>query len=241
VVDGVLALARMADDEPTGLFAAGVAFAVCVVVAVAVWYPLDVPSRVVRAIVPTGSCLSDTPGTATMFLCSTGVAFLTMVGPMAVMVAILLARGWLRRVLTVAVRRVPEVLRFLVAPVLVTMLFTISWAGFHNQETGDVGLLPQIVFPGFVGFCTYLVARYERWLKQRFAAALEARDRLLPRLARVAVAVVVPVLLSWAITHSDAHSSTALKEQLVVILSLVIGWLALAPRDRATLTGTTAA
>jgi hypothetical protein len=228
-------LALVREFERHGPLAAIFVFVVCALVAVIAWYPLDLPARVIRLILPSPSCFGEAPGSAGLFLCSTGVSFLEMVGPLAVMLAIFLARVPLRALLGRAIGRLPEELRFLVAPVFATMLFAISWAGFHSDATSEVGLLPQILFPGLVGLLTFLVTRYEHGLQGLLRALLEARDRVLPRWARILVVVGLTTLASWAFTHQDAYASTALKEQLVVIISLLVGWLALVPRGHGTL------
>jgi hypothetical protein len=54
---------------------------------------------------------------------------------------------------------------------------------------------------------------------------------------RIAAAIVVPLALSLIITAETRVSNTAFKEQLVVLVGLVSGFLALSPRSGNVLAG----
>jgi hypothetical protein len=220
--------------QAQGLAAVIFVFVVCSVLALIAWYPLGLPARVIRWIIPTPTCIEQATGASTGFGCSTGAAFISMIGPLLFLLGIVLLRGRLRPLLASAVQRVPEELRFVVLPLFATLLFTISWAGFHTDGATAAGLLPQIIFPGVVGVVTYLLARYERWLQGHIAGFLALRDRV-PRWARLAVVVAVPAIISWALTHSNAFSRTELKEQVVILIALALAWIALVPRGRGAL------
>ena len=225
----VLRLLRTVGGEPTGLLAAAFVFALCIVVAIAGWYPLDIPARLIRAVVPDAECGGRAPGSASMFACSAGVGLLQIVGPAVVLFVLFLLRAQIRRLLAHVVRRVPEEVHFLVAPVFATVLFTITWAGFHPATRDETGIVPHWIFPALVGLFTFLVTRYERPLQRLLAPLLAARERV-AREALVAAVILVPALLAWVLTHQDRVTSAALKEQLVVVVALVLGWLLLAPR-----------
>ena len=81
-----------------------------------------------------------------------------------------------------------------------------------------------------------LTQRYGPTLQQRLAGFFELRDRFPARL-RFAIAFAVPILISLLITAEFRVTQTALKEQLVVLISLCCGYLALAPRDGDPLSG----
>jgi hypothetical protein len=92
-----------------------------------------------------------------------------------------------------------------------------------------VGLLPQQIFPGLVGLYTFVVGRYNAELQRSLQAFFDWREKV-PRFLRIVAVILIPMVISLIITYQERVSQTALKEQFVVIISLVLGYLMLAPR-----------
>ena len=241
-------LARV-EADPTGGLKAATVFVACALASLLLWYPLGLPSELVRnviaqpaAICSFGSGSADifaaaaAAGTPRMYLCSFGVAVLTMAGPIALLVAAFL----LRRTIAGLVRRwiglVPEGLRFLVAPLLSSLLFGLAWAGSHYTTAWSVGLLPQTLFPGVIGLFTFTVARWGSVIQRRLVAFFDLRDRF-PMKVRIGVALLVPIVISLVLTAENRVSFNAVKEQLIVLIGLTSGFLALAPRHGDVLAG----
>ncbi|MEK7215695.1 MAG: hypothetical protein AAB289_08890, partial [Chloroflexota bacterium] len=111
-----------------------------------------------------------------------------------------------------------------------TLFFTISWSGAHTATALQSGILPQTMFPAVVGLFTFAVVRYGPPLQRSLVSFFDVRDRY-PMKLRFGVAILVPFLASLLITFESRVSQTALKEQVVVVISLVTGYLAMAPRS----------
>ncbi len=165
-----------------------------------------------------------------MYLCSARVGAMTMVGPIAMIVILFLLRAPITRGTQRLAQRTPENARFLVAPVLATLMFTIPWAGAHYKTSGQNGILPQTVFPAVVGLFTFAVTRWGPALQRRLGRFFDMRDRV-PVPLRMLAAALVPMAIALLITNEDRVTDSAQKEQFVVLLALVAGYLALVPRS----------
>lgn len=214
-------------QEPGGLAAAAVVFFVCAAVSWIGWLPLGLPALLVGAIVPPGDCTGVYPGTPEMYVCSAGVALLSAVGPLAVLLLLFLLRAPLAKLVRDLTLKVPEKARYLVTPVTATVLFTIAWSGLHSTEGGS-GLLPQTMFPAVVGLFTFVTTRYGPALQRSLGPFFDFRDQF-PKGLRLLVAVAVPLLLGLLITSEERVSAATFKEQIIALASMIAGYLAIAP------------
>ncbi len=167
-----------------------------------------------------------------MYFCSAKVALTVLLGPLAVCVVLLALRkalaSWVRKLTA----RLPEAVRFLPAPLLAALLFGVVWAGAHAQTSDSQGLVSQKTFPALVGLFTYATMRYGRGLQKLLAGLFDLRDRL-PRAMRWAALLGAPILLSLLLTAQERVTETALKEQVVVLFSLVLAYVLMTPRGGA--------
>ena len=242
---GVRGLLARADRDPAGGLKALVIFVVCAALATILWYPLGLPSELIRSVVaqPTNICRGGfeafaDAGTPKMYFCSAVVGILTMAPPVALLIVAFIYRAAVMRAVRDVRARVPKEADFLVAPVAATLIFTLAWAGSHYSTATKVGLLPQTIFPGVIGLFTFAVARWGRDVQARLAAFFDRRDRY-PLKVRAAGAVAVPFIVSLLLTSETRVSAPAIKEQIVVIVGLLSGFLALAPRSGDVLAGVT--
>ena len=104
-----------------------------------------------------------------------------------------------------------------------------TWGYVHSASPYKFGLVPQVIFPAFVGLFTFATAQYSGMLATYASRFLEARDRL-PVWARVAIVIFVPLLVSVALMHQRPVTFLDLKQQVAVLISLAISFLALVPR-----------
>ncbi len=216
--------------DSTGILPLVAVAILCGAAALLGWLPLSLPSRVIHDIVDVGNCTSKQPGTRDMYLCSARVGAMTMAGPIVTIGVLFLLRAPITRGAQRLTDRTPANARFLVAPAVATLLFTIPWAGAHYKTSGQSGILPQTVFPAVVGLFTFAVTRWGPALQRRLLRFFDARDRV-PGLLRLMAATVLPALVALVITNEDRVSDSAMKEQFVVLLALLTGYLALAPRS----------
>jgi len=242
----VRAFLARADADPSGGLKALTILVICGVLSTILWYPLGLPSELIRSVIaqPTNICRGSgfqaffDAGTPKMYFCSAAVGVLTMAAPVALMVLAFIYRKALALLVRRVRSRLPSEAHFLVAPLAATLLFSLAWAGSHFGTATRAGLLPQTFFPGVIGLFTFAVARWGGQAQRRLAPFFDRRDRY-PLRARAVAAVIVPLVVSLLITNEERVSNTALKEQIVVIVGLLSGFVALTPRSGDILAGVT--
>jgi hypothetical protein len=109
------------------------------------------------------------------------------------------------------------------------MIFELAWTGTHRDTATASGLLPQTVFPAVVGLFTFVIARFGADIQRSLTGFFDFRDRY-PGWLRLAVAIIFPIVLSLLISFQERVSQEMAKEQFIVIVSLTVGYLAMAPR-----------
>ena len=224
------------DAAPGGWGAAGIALGACALVSLVGWEPLSGPSRALNALVPSANCANVPLQSPEMYACSIGVAALALAGPVALMVLLFFFRASLARAIRFAIPRIPQRLRFLVAPLVATLVFTIVWAGVHYDTAGRIGLVPQRLFPAFVGLFTWATVSHGPRLQRRLRLIFRVRD-VFPRWLRLVVVMLVPMALAYYLTNQERVTQPALKEQVVALVSMGAGWLAMVPRGGDVLAG----
>jgi hypothetical protein len=216
--------------------AAAIVVVICAIASLVFWVPLSAPSQFIDKLLPTVHCTGFLPGSPPMYGCSAAVGFLTIAGSLVIVLALFV----LRRPVAAAVRaltsRTPAEGRFLIAPVAGTLAFTVAWAGAHHATSSLSGLVPQTVFPAVVGLFLYATARWGNGFRRALGPLLDLRDRYAIGW-RIIAAAVIPLALALIITAEARVSQTALKEQVVAIVALISGYVALLPRTGPPLAG----
>ena len=210
--------------------AALMVFGICLVISCIAWFPLSLPSRAINAILPDIGCSSFSAGTFLMWLCSAGVGLKVIAVPVALMVVIVLFRKPLAKLVERLTPKLAVGNRFLVAPALATIIFVLTWAGSHYTVTFQVGLFPQIIFPSVVGLFVFAVARFGPSIQRSLSSFFDFRDRF-PRWMCLVAAIAIPMLISVVITHQDRVTFAPQKEQFIVLVALITGFLAMTPRS----------
>jgi hypothetical protein len=146
------------------------------------------------------------------------------------MLLVVLFRAPLLRLLNDLVGKLAPGGRFLVAPLLATVVFTMSWASIYYTSSAQAGFVPQTLFPAVVGLYTFALARWGGLIRRILGDAYFGwRDRY-PFWLRLAVAIGVPVVLSLTLTAGQYVPNAALTAQFVVLVALLCGYLATVPR-----------
>ena len=214
------------------LAAAAAAFAASGALSFLAWgilaLPVRVPTFFIGNMVPYG-CPYETQSAA-MYVCSAKIALVRLIGPILITVLVIVFRNRLRELVRAIAPKLPVKWQFLVAPLVATVAFTLAWAGSHYEVAASRGIVTQRVFPAFIGLFTYAAATWGPALQQRYKGFFDRRDRY-PVWLRIVVALLVPFIISMAITYEDRVTQPVLKEQIVVLLSIVAGYVALAPRS----------
>jgi hypothetical protein len=86
------------------------------------------------------------------------------------------------------------------------------------------------MMPAIVALYTYSLVRYGPSLQRKLAGFFNVREKL-PKVVRLLITIGVPTAVSLLITNQRRVSDTAQKEQLVVLLGLVLAYLMLSPRN----------
>jgi hypothetical protein len=205
---------------------------ICLIFGWALWTPLGLPAQLLGKVVTPGSCAGVRLGSFDMYVCSAKVALQVLIGPLAVMVLLVLFRKSLAGALQKLTPNIPPEFHFLLAPLVATLCFTMSWAAVHAQTAAGMGLLPQQWFPCAIGLFTFAVARFGGQIQDRFRPFFDVVQGI-PKFLRIIAALLIPLGIGLVITLQERVSQTALKEQTVVLLSMACGYVALSARQTA--------
>lgn len=230
---GASRLDRLSDEvhrDGTGVLGLLVLMAVGTAGSYLLWPLFALPLSVVSDVLPTKTCEDEIVGSTGMRVCGAQAGLVKMIGPLALGAGIFLARQRLTKWTQSFARRLPAGLRPLVAPLLAIALFQLVWAGTHSDSSAQSGLLPQKAFPVLIGAYTYAVMQWGPALQARMTGFLDARDRL-SFVVRLVITLVVPTLVSLVLTNQERVSASAFKEQVVVVIGLVLAYLLLVPRS----------
>ncbi len=194
------------------------------------------PAGAINDILPEHTCAGVQTRSWDMYSCSLEAGLLAMAGPAILMVFIFLLRKPLNRRIGLLIPRLPEMTRFLVLPILATTIFTIAWAGFHEDTWNETGILPQRLFPAVIGLFTYVVARFGPGIHHARRSFFESRDKC-PKWIRFVAVLAIPMLISVAATYQESVSQEALKEQFIVLLALIVAYMLISPHVKEASTG----
>jgi hypothetical protein len=235
--NAIIGFLSSVNNDSSGALAAITIFVFCAVLSIVTWYPLSVPTRLIRAIIPVNlNCTNSTPGSFEMYLCSAGVGLFTIAIPLLSMLVVFIFRKQLMRLIKKLNPKLPEASRFLVMPAFATIIFVISWSGAHKDTGLSWGIMPQIAFPAIIGLFTFIITKFGKKMQLSLKSFFDTRDKI-PRILRFVIAAAIPMGISLLITYQDRVSFEALKEQFVVLVSLTIGFLVMAPRSGDLLAG----
>ena len=232
----VRAFLARAQAEPTGLAAFAIVAVLCALASVLLWAPLAWPSELVDRLLPTMRCTGFQPGSLPMYGCSAIVGFLAIAGSLVVVIALFVLRRPVAATVRAFMARAPQEVRFLIAPIAGTLIFTIAWAGAHHSTGGLSGIVPQTIFPAIVGVFLFATARWGEQIRKGLGPLLDLRDRYAIGW-RIVVAALIPLALALVITAEARVTDTARKEQVVAIVALLTGYIALLPRSGPPLAG----
>jgi len=234
MIKSFLSLLRSLQQKPHGGKEALVVFIFCAVISLVGWFPLGLPPRGIRALIDLigiRGCADLQPGSLEMYLCSAKIGLVALAGPIIMMIFMFLIRKSLARWVQGLTPKLPVEARFLVAPALATIIFTIAWSGAHKDTALQWGILPQILFPSIVGLFTFSIARFGPSLQQPLEGFFNFREKI-PRWLRMVAVIAVPIVIALVITIQESVTAAVLKEHFVVIVALVNGYLMMTPRGQ---------
>jgi len=221
---------RTIGSERTGIAALITILIIALPLSQVAWGLLAEPAARLAGLFPNlGQCTDPnlTAGTWPMYKCSAKVGLVTIAGPF-LLVALLYP---LRRVFSSAIGNLdgggPS--KFLIAPLVATLIFALFWAGLHKDTRDMVGLVKQVRFPAVIGAFTFLVSRWNGAIQREFTGFFRVRN-VIPVAIRAFLALLLPLALAVYLHRKpDAAGDPVVKQQVVVLLTLVLGYLAFAP------------
>jgi len=224
----MLAFLRQAQAERTGLLAGGVVLLVCLAVTVVGWTPLSWPpiwiNQIVTVVTP-GSCSGLFARGSLFTLCAGTLGIISMSGSFIALGLLLFFRQQLTQLVQRLMARMPQEVGFLAAPVIATLVFTMTWAGNAFHFPNRNGIVSDGLFPSVVGLLTYITIRYGPGLMERLAALMVRRDQLSPKV-RLGLVIAIMWLISILL---EGKVRFPVRDQLLVIIGVIVGYLALAP------------
>ncbi len=230
--NALLEIMHIASIEPSGLLGGALVFGLAALLSWAGWYLFSLPGRLIRQLIDPGDCGYLLTGSFSMYLCSAKVGLLTLAGPLASVAVLIVLRRWIAKHIIKLSSRLPQETRFLLAPLVACIVFAFSWAPIHYEAVDDSGLVSQRIFPAIVALFAYSSLRYGAAIqKTLLKTSFFARRDNLPTVVRWLIALLIPLIFSLAITFQNRVSEAALKEQIVTLLALFCGYLALTPRQ----------
>jgi hypothetical protein len=171
-----------------------------------------------------------------MYGCSAVAGFVVIAGSLVIVLALFVLRRPIAKAVAALTARTPAEARFLIAPTVATLAFTIAWAGAHHATATQTGWVPQTLFPAVIGFFLYAIARWGEGIRRVLGPLLDLRDRF-PIGYRLVAALLIPLVVALIITNEQRVTETAKKEQVVAVLALLTGFVALLPRSGSPLSG----
>ena len=203
-------------------------FVICALIPLLLGTILGTPARLLKDVLPQWTCTGIVEGSAAMYLCSMKVGLMTMLPPILIMILIFMFRKVLSKGVNALNSKLPKNAQFVLPAALATILFTMSWAGYHTGTWSSMGIVPHKIFPAFIGLFTYAVIQFGPAIQNSMASFFRGRDKI-PVFFRYLLILGIPMAIALLITKQAYVSQEALKEQFVVLIGLVVAYLLVSP------------
>ncbi len=226
------------------------AIAACVITVLLFWYPLAYIAAVIQYCVrgPIGDFLMEgiyvpifreeselVPG---MFTLKEGDFYETYEEPVRVFlfslidssdlvmiaIAMYLFRKQLRKGLLKLTTKLPEHFRAYSIVITTTAAFTLGWAAVRSPYPFIFGIIWNILFPALVGILTWFTIQKQDFLIEKSKMILELREKI-PAKFRILALFGFTLILTYILMAIMPNKGTQFKEQLIVLISVFLGWL----------------
>ena len=226
------------------------AMAACFVTVLLVWYPFGYLAAVIEYCVrgPLGDFLFETiynsifreeselvPGMFTdkqgdfyefaaepvrVFLFS----LIDSIDLVVIAIAMYLFRKRLRVGLLNLTAKLPEHFRAYSIVITTTAVFAFGWAAVRSPYPFIFGIIWNILFPALVGILTWFTIREKDFLIDKSKIILEIREKI-PVKFRILYLFGFTLVLTYILMAFMPNKGTQFKEQLIVLISVFLGWL----------------
>ncbi len=203
------------------------------------WDDLAVPTRELTETVT--ETLSIDPNDAVVSTCGQGGTFesircsaratsLSLIGVLAITVALFVFRVPLLALFRRIISHLPAGIGPPATSVLAALIFAMTYSNIHPvPELSAGGLIRVEFFPALIGLLTLAVTTLGRARASTARAVFAARDRI-PAVLRMIIVVAIPILLGRLMLAQLGDLSNMAQEQLVIATSTLVGALAFIPR-----------
>lgn len=212
------------------------------------WWPLGLPARLLNgatSVIGPKECSQYSTGTSQMSRCATTVGVKKVVGPLIIGLVMFVLRkrigkGMKRLEGSALVRRMDSalgapILQSVIPALTAVVLFTMGWAAVHDatKDSPGIPLFNQQRFPVLVGLFTLASTHYGPAIHRAASGFFAKRDRVKPWL-RIVLVTITSIVVSYLVMRKSGGSQSyltnpGLKEQGIVVFSLVLGWILLTP------------
>ena len=139
-------------------------------------------------------------------------------------IAMYFFRKQLRKGLHKLTNSLPEHFKAYSIAITTTAVFTLGWAAARSAYPYIFGIIWNILFPALVGILTWFSIQKQDFLLDKFKRILELREKI-PSKLRILTLFGCTLLLTYTLMAIMPNEGTQFKEQLIVLLSVFLGWL----------------
>ena len=205
-----------------------IVIAVCVVLSLVLSYIFVPLGSAVKGLLPQWTCTNEVVGSIEMYLCSMKIGLMAILPSIVIIVIVFVLRKPLNKLMESLAKKLPENTRFIVPPIMATLIFSLAWSWYHVDTSSSTGIMPNRIFPVFVGLFTYSAIQFGPKIQNAMASFFRSREKV-PVFFRYILVLAIPMGIALLITNQERVTEEALKEQVVVIIALIAAYLLVSP------------
>ena len=152
------------------------------------------------------------------------ISFLDVSDLVVISIVMYLMRKKLRTGLLKITEKLPEHFKAYGIPIVTTAAFTFGWAAARSAYPYIFGIIWNILFPALVGILTWITIQKQDFLIDKSKKILELRNKI-PAKFRIVGLFGLTLTLTYLFMAIMPNEGTQFKEQLIVLISVFLGWL----------------
>ncbi len=152
------------------------------------------------------------------------ISFLDVSDLVVISIVMYLMRKKLRNGLLKLTDKLPGHFKAYGVPIVTTAAFTFGWAAARSAYPYIFGIIWNILFPALVGILTWITIQKQDFLIDKSKKILELRNKI-PAKFRIVALFGLTLTLTYLFMAIMPNEGTQFKEQLIVLISVFLGWL----------------
>ena len=152
------------------------------------------------------------------------ISFLDVSDLVVISIVMYLLRKKLRIWLLMLTEMLPKHFKAYSVPIITTAVFTFGWGAARSSYPYIFGIIWNILFPALVGILTWFTIQKKDFLIQKSKRILELREKI-PTKFRILALFGFTFILTYVMMAIMPNKGTQFKEQLIVLISVFLGWL----------------